>query len=52
MRYNPSAEWTVKDVVGRGGSIDEAAEFLCRAGSVDDVERKARDLGLIRRDAQ
>jgi hypothetical protein len=27
-------------------SIEEAAEFLCRADSIDDVARKARELGL------
>jgi hypothetical protein len=30
-------------------SIEEAAEFLCRSGSVNDVKRKAKELGLIRK---
>jgi hypothetical protein len=33
-----------------GNTIEEAAEFLCRAGSLDEVERKAKGLNLpIRR---
>jgi hypothetical protein len=30
-----------------GGTIEGAAFFLCRAGTVEDVRRKARELGLI-----
>jgi hypothetical protein len=46
------AEWTEMDVedlkaeVEHGRSIEEAAQFLCRADSVDDVRRKAKELGL------
>jgi hypothetical protein len=29
-----------------GASIEDAAEFLCRPGSIDDVARKAHELGL------
>lgn len=28
-------------------TIEEAAGHLCRSGTVDDVRRKARELGLI-----
>jgi hypothetical protein len=47
------AEWTemediddLKAAIESGRSIEEAAEFLCRAGSVDDVARKCEELGL------
>ena len=46
-------EWSAEDVedlalaLKDGGSIEGAAYFLCRAGSVDDVRQKARELGLI-----
>ena len=39
------ADWTEMDIddlkasIEHGRSIGEAAEFLCRSGSVDDVER-------------
>jgi hypothetical protein len=29
-----------------GNTIEEAASFLCRSGTVDDVRRKAEELGL------
>jgi hypothetical protein len=29
-----------------GGPLEEAASYLCRAGSFDDVEKKAVELGL------
>lgn len=32
--------------IAHGRSIEEAAEFLCRSGSVEDVAAKARELGL------
>lgn len=37
---------TLKSEIEHGRSIEEAAEFLCRAGSVDDVARKCAELGL------
>ncbi|TYL87406.1 hypothetical protein [Bradyrhizobium cytisi] len=37
----------VKAVLARGGTIEEAAELICRAGTVEDVRRKAAELGLI-----
>jgi hypothetical protein len=44
--------WTQGDIedlkaaLAHGDTIKQAAEFLCRAGSVDDVAAKARELGL------
>ena len=38
----------LKEEIEHGCSIQEAAEFLCRADSIEDVERKARELGLIK----
>jgi hypothetical protein len=46
------AAWTEMDIddlkaaIEHGDSPEEAAEFLCRSGSIDDVARKARELGL------
>jgi hypothetical protein len=46
------AEWTEMDIhdlkaaIESGSSIEEAAEFLCRADSVDDVTHKCEELGL------
>jgi hypothetical protein len=43
-------KWTftiLKAAIESGSSIEEAAEFLCRSGNIDAVERKARELGLI-----
>ena len=44
--------WTEMDIedlkaaMEHGSGIEEAAELLCRAGSVDDVARKAEELRL------
>jgi hypothetical protein len=52
MDIYDGAEWTEMDVedliaeVEHGRSIEEAAQFLCRSDSVDDVRCKARELGL------
>jgi hypothetical protein len=52
MDIYDGAEWTDMDVedlkaeIEHGRSIEEAAQFLCRAESLADVERKARELGL------
>lgn len=52
MDIYDGAEWTEMDIcdlraeIEAGRSIEEAAEFLCRADSVDDVVRKCADLGL------
>ena len=36
----------LKAAIESGCSIEEAAESLCRADSVDDVARKCEELGL------
>jgi hypothetical protein len=49
-----STDWTEMDIddlkaeIEAGHSIEEAAQFLYRADSIEEVERKARELGLIR----
>src|SRR5258708_15984402 len=49
--YN-GADWTEMDIddlkaaIESARSIEEAAEFLCRADSVNDVARKCEELGL------
>lgn len=46
------ADWTdmdlddLKAAIENGRSIEEAAQFLCRADSVDDVARKVEELKL------
>jgi hypothetical protein len=55
MDIYDGADWTEMDIedlkseIEHGRSIEEAAQFLCRADSVDDVARKARELGLLAR---
>jgi hypothetical protein len=52
MDIYDGADWTEMDIedlkasIAAGRSIEEAAEFLCRADSVDDVARKCEELGL------
>lgn len=52
MDIYDGADWTEMDIedleasIGAGHSIEEAAQFLCRADSVDDVARKCEELGL------
>jgi hypothetical protein len=52
MDIYDGAEWTDLDVedleaeLECGRSITEAVEFLCRADSVDEVRRKAKELGI------
>jgi hypothetical protein len=46
---DPWSEMAVRDLrdaLGQGDSIETAAEFLCRSGTVDDVRRKANEVGL------
>jgi hypothetical protein len=46
------APWTEMDLrdltaaLRSGSSIERAAEHLCRSGTVDEVRRKAEELGL------
>jgi hypothetical protein len=52
MDIYDGAEWTEMDIedlkaaIESCRSIEEAAEFLCRAESVEDVTRKCEELGL------
>ena len=38
--------WDLKNSLAQGDSIEEVAGFLCRSGTVDEVRRKAEQLGL------
>ena len=50
---NDGKEWSAMDVedlalaLKDGGSIEGAAYFLCRAGTIEDVRQKAKEIGLI-----
>jgi hypothetical protein len=50
---NDGKEWSDMDIedlkleLENDGSIESAARFLCRQGTVEDVRRKAKELGLI-----
>ena len=50
---NNGKEWSAIDLedlalaLKDGGSVEGAAFFLCRAGTVEDVRRKAKELGLL-----
>jgi hypothetical protein len=52
MDIYDGADWTETDIedlkaaISHGSSIEEAAELLCRADSVDDVAHKCEELGL------
>lgn len=52
---NDGKEWSEMDLfdlttsLAHGGTISEAAAFLCRSGTVDEVRRKAEELGLAER---
>ena len=37
----------LKAAIEHGTSVEVVTEFLCRSGSVDDVKRKAKELGLV-----
>ena len=49
---NDNKPWSAMDlfdlraVLEHGSSIEEAAMFLCRSGTIDDVARKAEEMGL------
>jgi hypothetical protein len=51
---NDGKPWSEMDLfdlrnsLAHGESIEEAAGFLCRAGTVEEVKRKAEELGLLR----
>ena len=50
---NDHTKWTDTDIddlkahLECGGTIEGAAEHLCRSGTVEDVRKKAEELGLI-----
>jgi hypothetical protein len=52
MDIYDGADWTemaiddLKAAIESGSSIEEAAQFLCRADSVEEVARKCAELGL------
>ena len=52
MDINDGADWTDMDIedlkaaIEGGATIEQAAQFLCRADSVDDVASKCEELGL------
>ena len=52
MDIYDDADWTEMDIddlkaaIEGGASIEEAAQFLCRADSVEDVARKCEELEL------
>jgi hypothetical protein len=48
----PWTEMDVEDLTAAlqsGDTIEEAAQFLCRSGTVDEVRRKVEELGLLAR---
>jgi len=47
----PWTEMDVRDLTAAivsGDTIEEAASHICRSGTVDDVRRKAEELGLVK----
>jgi hypothetical protein len=51
---NDGKPWSEMDLfdlrnsLAYGRSIEEVAGFLCRSGTVEEVRRKAEELGLLR----
>jgi hypothetical protein len=49
---NDRKPWSESDILDlqcdarAGDTLEEAAGFLCRAGTIDDARRKAEELGL------
>jgi hypothetical protein len=39
--------WDLRNSLQHGRSIEEVAGFLCRSGTVEEVRRKAEELGLL-----
>jgi len=50
---NDGKEWSAVDIedlalaLKDGGTVEGAAYFLCRGGTVEEVRQKAQELGLI-----
>jgi hypothetical protein len=57
MDANDSKEWDeteiedLRDSLAHGATIEETAVFLCRSGIINDLRRKADELGLAYRSA-
>ena len=51
--WSDGQEWSAADIedlslaLKDGGTVEAAAYFLCRDGSIEEVRQKARELGLI-----
>ena len=48
---HPWTEMDIEDLTAAlksGSTIEDAAQRLCRSGTVDDVRRKAEELGLLK----
>ena len=46
----PWSEMAIEDLINElrhGGTVETAAALLCRQGTIDEVRRKAKELGLI-----
>jgi hypothetical protein len=54
QNINDGKHWSEMDLFDRrnslayGRPIEEVASFLCRSGTVEEVKRKAEELGLLR----
>ena len=50
---NDGKEWSAVDIedlalaLKDGGSVEGAAYFLCRVGTLEEVRQKAQELGLL-----
>ena len=50
---NDGKEWSQMDIddlrfnLENGGSVEEAAQMLCRAGTMEEVRQKAKELMLV-----
>ena len=50
---NDGKEWSVVDLedlalaIKDGGTVEGAAYFLCRDGTIEEVRQKAKELGLV-----
>jgi hypothetical protein len=45
--WSEQAITDLRDALANDHTIEEAAAYLCRSGTIDDVRRKAMELGLI-----
>ena len=47
-RWSETDLFDLRNSLAYGESIEEVARFLCRSGTVEEVKRKAEELGLLR----